>query len=189
VARDGKDVAVSYYHFCQTHMGYQGTFDEFFERFLQGEVPFGSWFRHVRGWWRHRDDANVLFLRYEELAADLAGCLRRLAAFCGREVAPERWPGILERCSFAFMKQHESQFDPLTAMLFEQGFRPGSHLRQGQAGTWGGQLSPRQARRFDRAFTKRLGPGGFAVAPALSSPGGPVPCCVMTTPSGEGGRP
>jgi prepilin-type processing-associated H-X9-DG protein len=34
VARDGKDVAVSYYHFQKTHMGYKGTFDEFFERFL-----------------------------------------------------------------------------------------------------------------------------------------------------------
>ena len=32
VARDGKDVAVSYYHFYRSHMGYKGTFEEFFER-------------------------------------------------------------------------------------------------------------------------------------------------------------
>jgi methylamine dehydrogenase accessory protein MauD len=161
VARDGKDVAVSYYHFCQTHMGFQGSFDEFFERFLKGEVPFGSWFRHVRGWYAHRGDPNVLFLRYEELAADLPGSLRRIAAFCGLEVDPGRWPGILERCSFAFMKQHESQFDPLTAMLYERGFRANSHLRQGQAGAWTGQLSPRQARRFDKTFIRRLGGTGI----------------------------
>ena len=37
VARDGKDVAVSYYHFYRSHMGYKGTFEEFFERFLTGE--------------------------------------------------------------------------------------------------------------------------------------------------------
>jgi peroxiredoxin len=157
VARDGKDVAVSYYHFCRTHMGFQASFDEFFERFLKGAVPFGSWFQHVRGWFAHRDDPNVLFLRYEELAADLPGSLRRIAAFCGLDVDPGRWPGIVERCSFAFMKRHESQFDPLTAMLCERGFRANSHLRQGQAGAWGDQLSPRQARRFDKTFTKRLG--------------------------------
>jgi hypothetical protein len=184
VARDGKDVAVSYYHFYTTHMGFQGTFDEFFDRFLRGEVHYGSWFRHVRGWWQHRDDPNVLFLRYEELTAGLPGCLRRIAAFCGLEVPPERWPGILERCSFAFMKRHESQFDPLTAMLYEQGFRPNSHLRKGRSGAWGDQLSPRQARRFDKTFAKRLGDTGLDFAPAPSPPGGPVPCCALTTPPG-----
>jgi methylamine dehydrogenase accessory protein MauD len=188
VARDGKDVAVSYYHFCTTHMRYKGSFDDFFELFLKGEVPFGSWFRHVRGWWQHRDDANVLFLRYEELTTDLPGCLRGIAAFCGLEVAPARWPGILERCSFDFMKRHESQFDPMTALLFEQGFRPSSHLRRGQAGAWSGQLSPRQARRFDKAVDRRLGGSDIAFAPASSSTGGTVPCCAMTTPSGAGAR-
>jgi hypothetical protein len=185
LARDGKDVAVSYYHFQKTHMGYQGALDEFFERFLEGEVPYGSWFRHVRGWWRRRDDPNVLFLRYEELAADLHGCLRKISVFCGLPIAPGRWPGILERCSFAFMKRHESQFDPLTAMLHEQGFRPNSHLRQGRAGAWGDQLSPRQVRRFDRSFHRRLGAGGLAFAPATPSPGGPVPWRASATPSGQ----
>jgi methylamine dehydrogenase accessory protein MauD len=186
VARDGKDVAVSYYHFYATHMGFTGTFDEFFERFLKGEVQYGSWFRHVHRWWERRDDPNVLFLYYEELAADLPACLRRIAAFCGLEIAPERWPGILERCSFAFMKQHESQFDPLQAMLYEQGFQPHAFLRQGQAGAWRARLSPRQARRFDRTFTKRLGDAGLDFAVAAPSSGGPVPCCASTIPS-EGG--
>jgi methylamine dehydrogenase accessory protein MauD len=189
VARDGKDVAVSYYHFYTTHMGFKGTFDDFFPRFLRGEVHYGSWFRHVRGWWQHRDDPNVLFLRYEDLAADLPGCLRRIAAFCGLEVAPGRWPDIPERCSFAFMKRHESQFDPLMAMLYEQGFQPHSHLRRGQAGAWGGQLSPRQAWRFDRAFTKRLGGTGLAFGPAPPSTGGLVPCGVLTAPPGQGDGP
>jgi peroxiredoxin len=183
VARDGKDVAVSYYHFYTTHMGFKDTFDEFFQRFLRGQVQYGSWFRHVRGWWEHRDAPNVLFLRYEDLTADLPGSLRKISAFCGFPIAPERWPGILERCSFAFMKRHESQFDPLTAMLYEQGFRPNSHLRQGRVGAGGGRLSPRQARRFDKTFTRRLGDTSLDFASASSSSGGPVPCCALATPS------
>jgi peroxiredoxin len=177
VARDAKDVAVSYYHFYTTHMGFKGTFDEFFDRFLKGEVQYGSWFRHVRRWWEHRDDPNVLFLYYEELAVDLPGCLRRITAFCGLEIAPERRPGILERCSFAFMKQHESQFDPLTAMLYEQGFQPNTHLRKGMAGTWSEKLSSQQARRFDKALAKRLGDTDLAFAPTSPSSGEPVACC------------
>jgi peroxiredoxin len=182
VARDGKDVAVSYYHFYTTHMGFKGNFDEFFERFVRGEVQYGSWFRHVRGWWEHRDDANVLFLRYEELTADLPGCLRRISAFCGLEVAPERWSGILERCGFAYMKRHESRFDPLTAMLYEQGFRPNSHLRQGQSGAWRDRLSPRQARRFDRTFHRALGDTGIDHSAATPLSGGLQPWCAVTTP-------
>jgi methylamine dehydrogenase accessory protein MauD len=189
VARDGKDVAVSYYHFYTTHMGFKGTFAEFFERFLRGEVHYGSWFRHVRCWWEHRHDPNVLFLRYEELAANLPGCLRTISAFCGVTIAPHRWPVILERCSFDFMKRHESQFDPLTEMLFAHGFRANSHLRQGKAGAWGDHLSPRQVRRFDQRFTKRLGARGLAFAPAPPSSGGPKPCYALTTPTGQRDRP
>ena len=159
VARDGKDVAVSYYHFYTTHMGFKGSFDEFFERFLKGEVEYGSWFRHVRGWWEHRDDPDVLFLHYEELNADLPGSVRKIVAFCGLSIAPERWARLLERCSFAFMKQHESRFDPLTAMLHERGFQANAFLRKGESGAWRETLSPRQARRFDKTFTKRLGDG------------------------------
>jgi methylamine dehydrogenase accessory protein MauD len=185
VARDGKDVAVSYYHFYTTHMGFKGSFDEFFQRFLKGEVHYGSWFRHVRAWWQHRDDADVLFLRYEELVDDLPGALRRIAAFCGLTLAPERWPDILERCSFPFMKQHESQFDPLTAMLYEQGFQPNSHLRKGKSGDGIEQLSLQQRKRFDKTFTKRLGDTGIDFAVASPTLGGSLPCCAWTTPCGQ----
>ncbi|HZU35795.1 MAG TPA: sulfotransferase domain-containing protein [Gemmataceae bacterium] len=165
VARDGMDVAASYYHFHKTHMGYQGSWDEFFDRFLRGEVLYGSWFRHMRGWWEHRDDANVLFLRYEDLVADLPGCLRRLSDFCDLEIAPECWPGILERCSFGFMKRHESQFDPLMATVYERGFQPNQHLRQGRSGTGSAQLTPAQTRRFQKSFTRRLGEAALLSTP------------------------
>jgi hypothetical protein len=188
VARDGKDVAVSYYHFQKTHMGYKGTFDEFFTHFLKGQDHYGSWSRHVRGWWAHRHDPNVLFLYYEELTADLPGCLRRISAFCGLEINPERWGDILERCSFAFMKQHESQFDPLTAMLYEQGFQPNSHLRKGQSGSGSEHLSLRQTRRFDKTFTKRLANTGLDFDPTEPPTKGPLPCCALTTPSAADGQ-
>ena len=30
-------------------------------------VPYSKWNDHVLGWWKHREDPNVLFLRYEEM--------------------------------------------------------------------------------------------------------------------------
>ena len=168
VARDGRDVAVSYYHLYRSHSGFEGTFTEFFNRYLRGKVEFGSWFEHVQGWWRHRNDPNVLFLRYEDLLDDLEGGLRKIIAFCGFDIAPERWPTILERCGFGFMKQHESQFDPSTGALWEQGVKGNAFLRTGRAGDWRSQLSLEQAARFDSAFRKHLGPTGIDFSPDRS---------------------
>jgi hypothetical protein len=168
VARDGRDVAVSYYHLYQSHNGFEGTFTQFFDRFLRGSVEFGSWFAHVRSWWLHRNDPNVLFLRYEDLLDDLEGGLRQIIAFCGFDIAPERLASIPERCSFAFMKQHESLFDPITGASWEQGARGKAFLRAGRIGDWRGQLSPEQAARFDRAFDRHLGSIGIDFSPAGS---------------------
>lgn len=164
VARDGKDVAVSYFHFYRSHLGFRGTFDEFFELFLRGKVEGGSWFEHVQEWWQHRDDPNVLFLLYEELLADLESCLRRINTFCDLEVEPARFPTILERCSFAFMKQHESQFDYQIGALWEQGVQGNGFIRQGRAGTWKGTLNPEQAARFDKMFRSQLNRAGIEFA-------------------------
>jgi hypothetical protein len=160
VARDGKDVAVSYYHLYRGYNGFEGTFDEFFDLFLRGKVGYGSWFRHVRGWRAHRHDPNVLFLTYEELTRDLEGAVRKLIAFCGLDVPPGRLPGILERCGFAFMKKYESQFDPALEMLWEQGIRLNSFLRGGKVGEGSVRLSGEQEARFDAALRRHGGPAG-----------------------------
>ncbi len=56
VARNPKDVAVSYYyHTLGFEMyEYDGDWNDFFERFISGEVGDGDWFDHVLGWWKHK---------------------------------------------------------------------------------------------------------------------------------------
>lgn len=171
VARDGKDVALSCYHLHRHYNGYQGTFAEFFDRFLRGQDEFGSWFRHVRGWWSHRHDPNVLFLTYEELTRDLEGCIRKIIAFCGFDVPSERLPVILERCRFAFMKKHESQFDPALELFWEQGVQLNSFFRNGRVGEGTIHLSAEQEARFGEAFRRQMGGTGFDPTGADASPG------------------
>ncbi len=40
VTRDGRDVAMSYYKFHQSHMNFEGSFEEFFQIFMRGHVQF-----------------------------------------------------------------------------------------------------------------------------------------------------
>uniref|UniRef100_A0A8V5GM83 Sulfotransferase n=1 Tax=Melopsittacus undulatus TaxID=13146 RepID=A0A8V5GM83_MELUD len=84
--RNPKDVLVSLYHFARIFRPYKdpGTLEQFMERFLQGDVPFGSWFDHVRGWMELRGQENFFCISYEELQQDLRGCVRRLCQFLDR---------------------------------------------------------------------------------------------------------
>jgi len=153
---------VSYYHFYKVHFGFRGTFPDFFDRFVRGKVEWGSWFDHVAGWYPHRGDPNVLFLTYEDLRHDLEGCIRQVADFCGFEVQPERFTTIMERCSFAFMKEHESKFDPVTGRLWEQGVEQMDFIRKGQLGEWVEYFSREQEARFEKEFKKWLGKSGLS---------------------------
>jgi len=35
-------------------------------------VFYGLWSKHVLEWWKHKDDSNVLFLKYEDLKKVIA---------------------------------------------------------------------------------------------------------------------
>lgn len=151
IARDGRDVLASYFHFYRSHMRYKGTFEAFFEAFIHGKVGYGSWFQHLAEWERHAQDSNVLFLRYEDLASDLPLCVRRIAAFCELSIPESRYEIICERCSFAYMKRYESKFDFMSEVLWERGFREGAFLRQGKMDSWWLEFTREQTARFETA--------------------------------------
>jgi len=162
LVRNGKDVAVSYYHFYTSHLGFKGTFPEFFERFIRGKVQYGSWFKHVAGWMAHKDDPNVLVIRYEDLINDLAGSVQKIADFCGFEVSPEKMAVVLERSSFAYMKKYEIKFDPAVEVIWQlHGTKVGSFLRRGGTGYAKEYLTSEQEARFEQEFRKWLGDGSL----------------------------
>jgi len=151
VLRDGKDGAVSYYYFYVSHLGFKGTFDEFFaQNFMRGKVQCGLWFDHVGGWRTNKDNLNILYIQFEDLVADLEGCLRKIIDFCGFEINEERLPKILEKCSFAFMKKHENKFDHHTGRIWEEGYKPNSFLRKGKTGEGKLTLTAEQEKLFDQ---------------------------------------
>jgi Sulfotransferase domain len=161
VARDGRDVAVSFYHFYKSHFRYKGSFHDFFGWYIRGFVVWGSWFYHVAGYWRHRDDPNLLFLMYEDLVRDLEGSIRKIIDFCGLKIPEERMPEILDRCSFAFMKKHEAKFDFATELMVERGMTPSTFIRKGKVGDWQEHFSDEERARFEEKFNRSMAPLGI----------------------------
>ncbi|XP_019389732.1 PREDICTED: sulfotransferase family cytosolic 1B member 1-like isoform X5 [Crocodylus porosus] len=73
VARNAKDVAVSFYHFDLMNKmhPHPGSWEEYLEKYMEGKVAFGSWYDHVKGWWEKRQDHPILYLFYEDMKEGL----------------------------------------------------------------------------------------------------------------------
>lgn len=156
--RNGLDVAVSYHHHARKYYVWarQWSLGEFFSRFMAGEVPYGSWFEHVAGWLRNEDRVNVLVVTYEELSTDLEAGVKRIADFCGITIDPAAMPRILERCSFAFMREHDARFSVTARELPKPAAPETAFIRQGQVGGWRQELDARSASDFQAECDRRL---------------------------------
>jgi hypothetical protein len=177
LARDVRDVAWSAYHHSWLIMGAAPPLELFMEQFFAGRTQFRSWFGHIESWWPHRNDDDVLFLRYEEVTADLEGTARRVADFCGLEVREEEMPRIVERCGIEFMRRQEEKFDPRPVF---RGRSPGPSLssvqfiREGKTGRGREVLSPAQKQLVDSqlaALRQKLGVSTDDPYAALLHPG------------------
>lgn len=87
VIRNPLDTAVSLHHFWRmiSSYEYEGDFDDSFENFLAGSIDSGDYFDFYKGWCRHIDDPNVLFLVYEDMRKDSEAAVLKVARFLGPE--------------------------------------------------------------------------------------------------------
>ncbi len=148
VEREVEDVLVSYFHFYQAYLGFRGSLEDFYRRFVEGRVQYGSWFEHVAGWHEHADDPDVLILRYEELLADRKGSIAKILEFLGWDRDERSVDRAVTESSFDAMKRRESVFDHATALLLERGVSPQSFLRSGTSGGGAVALDASQTREL-----------------------------------------
>lgn len=141
VWRNPEDVAVSYFHLYRRYLRFEGTFDDFFERFLEGRVQYRSWFRHVAGWRQAAArDSKILMVSYEGLRADPVEGIGRIARFCGVTADETRLKEVARLSDFSRMKKDEDKFDHLGELMRTWGIRPGSFIREGKVGRGEGLL-------------------------------------------------
>ncbi|KAI9368923.1 P-loop containing nucleoside triphosphate hydrolase protein [Aspergillus egyptiacus] len=158
IARNPKDVCVSYYHFekGKTWSGmYEGSWEEWLEMFLRGKVQRDDWFEHVLSWWAHREDPNVLFLRYEDLKKNTASEIQKIAGFLGVPVDQATIDQIVEKVGFKEMQS--SEYSSLSDIEQFKTF-----FRKGKAGSWKEQFTVQQSEAFDEYFRRRVGDTGLA---------------------------
>ncbi|XP_053119528.1 sulfotransferase 2B1-like isoform X3 [Hemicordylus capensis] len=154
--RNPKDVFVSLYHFASMFRPYKdpGTLDQFLEDFLKGNVPFGSWFDHVKGWLNLKDKENVFFITYEELQEDLRGSIIRICQFLGKDLDDAAIDSVVANASFEAMKNNKmSNFSLSPRFLMNQ--KKSAFLRKGISGDWRNHLTAAQSECFDQIYQER----------------------------------
>jgi hypothetical protein len=112
---------------------------------------------HLADAWARRDEANVLLVHYADLAADLEGEMRRIAAWLGIEVAGERWPALVKAATFAEMKSKAERVapDPAGIMVSREAF-----FRRGASGSARELLRPEELAAYE-ARAAALAPEGL----------------------------
>jgi hypothetical protein len=148
VERNPKDVLTSYFHFYRDYLGFHGSFDDFYRRFMEGRLQYGSWFDHVAQWRARSADPDVLIVRYEDLVSDRKASIRRMLEFLGWECDERSIDRAVIESSFDAMKRRESLFDHATALLLERGVSQRAFIRSGLVGDAAGELSEAQAREI-----------------------------------------
>jgi aryl sulfotransferase len=86
---------------------------------------------HLSDAWQRRSEENVVLVHYDELAADLAGEMRRLAARLDIAVAERAWPELVEAASFERMRARAAERAPDTVGVIAD---PVAFFRRGRSG-------------------------------------------------------
>ena len=155
IVRDPRDVVVSQYHFQRKRKLIADGFPltDFVEKFLSGETCFyGSWGEHVGSWLATRHgQPGFLLLRYEDMVADTARELAKIASFLGRTAAPDMIERAVARSSADAMRQLEkSQAQLFTSTKDTRQDIP--FVRAAKAGGWRSALPEELALRIEAAW-------------------------------------
>jgi hypothetical protein len=179
IVRDPRDVALSLY-FYNIKVGTLPDgypMDEFVDRFLTARTAdyadrLGSWEDHTLSWWRLRKGKpGYSCVRYEDLLADTAKELTRLADLLGKDFPPDRIERAVKLSSAGQMRSLEQkqwkQWETTRNTREDIPF-----VREARSGAWQGKLSAASVNKIETAWGATMEELGYAavgsgVAPTI----------------------
>ncbi|MEY2426856.1 MAG: hypothetical protein QOI61_2428, partial [Actinomycetota bacterium] len=117
-----------------------------------GDDGLGGMVNHIKSYWDHRDDPNVVLLHYDDLQRDLVGQMAYLAQRLGIERSRARLEELAPAASFAEMKATA----PRTAPNGDQTFwkDTGDFFHLGKSGQWRDLMSEDEVPRYEAALAQ-----------------------------------
>nr|XP_027804353.2 sulfotransferase 1A1-like [Marmota flaviventris] len=157
VARNAKDVAVSYYNFYKMAKLYPdpGTWDNFLEKFMDGQVSYGSWYQHVQEWGELSLTHPVLYLFYEDLKENPKREIKKILEFLGRSLSEETVDHIVQHTSFKEMKKNPmANYTTIPTEMMDHSVSP--FMRKGVCRDWKSVFTVAQNEHFDAHYAEKM---------------------------------
>ena len=177
IARNPKDSFWSLYHFLhdlfalEEWMPIEDFFTGYYVERFGTEHDIGNVWNHFIGWFPYRNDENVLWLHYEDMVADKAGCIDAMAGFMGLELSSEALKAVLDHSDMSHMRTIASRINPSPENRvgkIVKGFGPElegyaskmnfGKMRKGIAGDGQDNLPEKIQAELDGEWTKRITP-------------------------------
>ena len=158
--RNAKDCAVSYYHHfrAQIPVCFNGNFEKLANNFVNGDIVFGPWCRHVRDFYDMKKQGKpLLMVAFEDMKKDRMGVIKRVAEFLGKKLTEEQFQKVYEETSFEAMKKNSTgNYSHLQQMgLWDNNMAP--FMRKGVVGDWKNHFTPELEKKFDEHVKEWFG--------------------------------
>jgi aryl sulfotransferase len=174
VGRDGRDVLWSWYnHHCRLSPVVYAILKRipdrvgppllppcsdpraYFHEWLDRDgYPLWPFWSHVQSWWNLQSLPNVLLVHFNDLKADLAGEIRRVAHFLEIDLDAAAWAQVHRHCSFDYMKEHAARLYPFSEHGFIGGAR--TYIHKGATGGWRESLGPDDVAKYEQRASSQL---------------------------------
>ena len=159
VARNPRDVMVSYYHhhkLIKAHR-YVGDMPNFAKRFTENQIMMGPFFPHIEEGWALRDHPNFLFLFYEDIKRDMKTVIRRVSKFLDSPLTEEQIDTLEDHLDIKNFRNN-----PAVNMESAKGLgffeKEGNFIRKGEVGGWKKEFEefPELEEHFDSWVEKNM---------------------------------
>lgn len=128
----------------------------FWYRMLREDgYPMWSFWENIRTWWQYRDLPNMYLFHYNDLKRDLPGEMRKIAGFLDIPIDEERWPQIVEYCTFDWMRANAEKVTPMGGVKFKGGGK--TFINKGTNNRWKDVLTEADYQEYLDLAEKELG--------------------------------
>ncbi len=135
ILRDGRDAMYSYFR-MKYNMNQKVNIENFFSADYK-KFP-SSWQEHIKAWFDNPFNAEILYIKYEDLLRNNLDTLKKIAEFIGMsDLGVERLQYVGKMTRFDQLRSHEERDPNWQKRKNDKNFKKGSYFfRKGQIGDY-----------------------------------------------------
>ncbi|XP_065345156.1 sulfotransferase 1C4 [Cloeon dipterum] len=158
VARNPKDVAVSFYHLNRLikTQGYTGDFKKYWDYFERNLHPWTPYWSHIEEGWSRRHHPNLLFQFYEDMNMSLTSTIRSMTSFLGKTLSEEQIEGLADHLDIRNFRNNSAvNYDIVREVGMLNSGEP-AFIRRGKVGDWHAEFDEELNQRADKWIEENL---------------------------------